>query len=74
MNRRGFLNSILGLVGSLFGWKLGRKAIAKPEPEYVMQVRHVAHFSLETGLIVNRIDVLYGFGTLKPEMTCRIES
>lgn len=74
MNRRNFLTSLLGLVGSLFGWKIGRKVIAKPAPEYVMQVRHFVKWDPETNRLVNRIDVLYGFGTLKTDMTCRIES
>lgn len=74
MNRRNFLTSLLGLVGSLFGWKFGRKAIPKREPKYVMQVRHVTRYDPDTRRMIYRIDLLYGFGTLRPDMACRIES
>ena len=75
MNRRWFLKSIAAVVGGELAeralWVPGRKMISVPAPQvanrgYVQEVRYVT--SWLDGTPINRMDILYGFGTVFPEV------
>ncbi len=68
MNRRAFLSSILGAIAA----STLPKPKAKPKlaaPERV-SIRMIRKYDRESGTFTNRMDVLYGIGTISPQYAC----
>lgn len=81
MNRRGFLSTLLGTGAALadpdlLKWVPGRKTISIPRPSPALQMRvsHLFEFDEQRGVWVQRLDILYGWGILKPEFTWSVIS
>ncbi len=73
MNRRAFFSSVLGGFAAAAVAPFVVKALAKPAPAISTSIRFVRHFDMSAGP-VTRMDVLYGFGTLRDSHQCRIEA
>ena len=72
MNRRGFLGSLVGAVaaGILPSPKVMTRVAKHVAPETGMSIRMIRMF--DGG--VSRIDVLYGFSRVKPDLAVRIQA
>lgn len=78
MKRRSFLRRLgaavvgLTLARELPGIAVAPPVVPKPEHEPAIAIRMVRQFDIDQG--VTRFDILYGFGTIRPDLGVRIVS
>lgn len=67
MNRRGFLGTLVKASAAVVAAPL-LTMLPKPKPKLAF---HPDAFELVMPM-PNRMDVLYGYGVVRPELTCRV--
>lgn len=70
IGRRGFLKAIGVCV---LGMALALKAPERKKPIQTVSERFITSYDLNAHQFVNRMDVLYGYGVVRPDWPIRIE-
>ncbi len=72
MNRRGFLGFLGAAIAGAtldkdrFLWEPGKKLISIPTPPVGISIRYLRGYDVREGRMIERLDVLYGFGAKLP--------
>lgn len=75
MNRRAFIRLLgVGAAGLAVAPLLPVAAPAVVAPALSTSQRFIQHYDVSTDLMVSRMDVLYGYGTLHPNYGIRVVS
>lgn len=72
MNRREFFQRTFGAAAVA----VVAPFLPKPKPQFkrdaFQSIRFVKCFDVQTASQIHRLDILYGFGTLRPDLACRV--
>ena len=68
MNRRGFLATLSAAFTAVCGWRV----TPPPAPAGIALAFHAKAFSIVMDPLPTRWDVIYGWGTFRPEMAVRV--
>ncbi len=74
MSRRGFLGILASCVAAALGWKTVRKSKPIPisRPDTGISVRFVQFYDVHSGSMINRMDVLMGYATIRPQFSVQV--
>lgn len=71
MNRRTFLRRLgAASVGVASAPLLA--LLPAPKPLQTPSIRYIQNYDVPTDTFVSRIDVLYGYGSLRPSLACKV--
>lgn len=72
ISRRGFLGLLGAYVAAAFGWKTVRKQPSKSRAGEGLRIRIVHGYDFVNDRMIHRMDVLFGFGSMSPQMGCAV--